>query len=150
MSEQHYDFIKSVGDYQGCDRVCLTHLKLQEEKKKNYILKKNLEVYQQDMKNLIKKMGLVFALNLYIDRINELDLVEAVYYIEKEELVDIWTFIRENDLNVEERIAEAQCELMRIHNELDLDFMVYPLYEQNLQNVLPNNSIKVFPENELR
>ena len=101
------------------------------------------------MNFLIKKLSLVFALNLYIDRIREIELVEAVYIVEKEELFDIWTLITENNLDIEEKIAEAQCELMRIHRELDFDFMVFPRYEKDFQNFLPDNSIQRYPTNQL-
>jgi hypothetical protein len=133
-----------------CDRVCMTKFKLEEEKIKNYSLKQNLEKYKQDMRFLLKRLSFIFAINLYIDRIRDLPLVESVYVIEKEEMIDIWTFIEEGNLNVEEKIAEAQCELMRVHRELDFDFMVIPRSGREQERLLPSESKQIYPEDELR
>ena len=150
MTKQYFDFQKSEKDLQSCERVCLTRFRLESEIQKNYVLQKNLDAFKQDMKSVIKNLSLVFAMSLYADRMNEIDLVEAVYLIEKEDLFDIWTFTKEFDLIAEERIAEAQCELMRIHKDIDFDFMVYPLYEKNICDVLPPNSTQIYPQNGLR
>lgn len=150
MTKQYFDFQKPNSDFQECERICMTRFRLEEVKKKNFRLQKNLEIFKQDMNFLLKKLSLVFALNLYIDRIGEFELVEGVYFVEKEELIDVWTLIKENNLDVEEKIAEAQCELMRIHKELDFDFMVFPLFGEDVKNILPVHSIQVYPKKELR
>ena len=133
-----------------CERTCMVKFELKKEKIKNYFLIQDLEKYKQDMSSLFKQLSLVFAINLYVDRICDLPSVESVYVVEKEDVVDIWTVIDEGDLDLEEKIAEAQCELMRIRRELDFDFMVIPRFGREIEELLPSDSRQVYPENELR
>jgi hypothetical protein len=133
----------------GCERLCRTKFELYEEKAKNYLLMKDVEKYKQDTLSLFKQLSLVFALNLYIDRMKDLPLVESIYIVKKENISDIWTIIRENNLKEEKKIADAQCELMRIHQELDFDFMVIPRFERETKDLLPAGSKQVYPTNEL-
>jgi hypothetical protein len=78
----------------------------------------------------------------------DVPLVESVYIIKKEDLSDIWTIIRESNLKEEEKIANAQCELMRIHQELDFDFMVMPKNDRETADLLPDGRIQIYPINE--
>ncbi len=133
----------------GCERLCRAKFELYEEKAKNYLLMKDVEKYKQDTLSLFKQLSLVFALNLYIDRMKDLPLVESIYIVKKEDISDIWTIIRESNLKEEEKIADAQCELMRIHQELDFDFMVIPRFERETKDLLPDGSKQVYPTNEL-
>lgn len=133
-----------------CERICMVKFELEKEKIKNYFLMQDLEKYKQDTSALLKQLSLVFAINLYVDRIRDLPSVESVYLIEKEDVIDIWTVIQEGNLDLEEDIAEAQCELMRIHRELDFDFMVIPRFGRQIEKLLPSDSKQIFPENELR
>lgn len=132
-----------------CERVCMIKFELEKEKAKNYFLMNNLEKYKQDMNSLLKQLSFLFAIKLYVDRIHELPIVESVHVVEKEDITDIWTVIREGNLDLEERIAEAQCELMRIHRELDFDFMVIPRFDREVEELLPSDSKQVYPENKL-
>ena len=136
-------------DFLGCERLCRIRFELEEERRKNYSLTKDVEKYKQDAFSLFKQLSVVFALNLYVDRMREFPLVESVYIVKKEDIIDIWTVIQENNLKLEEKIADAQCELMRIHQELDLDFMVIPRFEKETKKLLPSGSIQVYPKNEL-
>lgn len=124
----------------------MKRFRLEKEREKNLRLEKNLEKFKQDMNSLLKNLSLVFALALYVDRIRDLPIIESVHIIEKEDLVDVWTIIQESNLDLEEKIAEAQCELMRIHKELDFDFMVFPRFGQEIENILPQNSRKIYPK----
>jgi len=122
---------------------------LEKERKITYTLKKDLEKYKQDTSSLFKQISLIFATNLYVDRIKVFPVVNSVYLVQNDDIMDIWTFIEETDLNIEEKIAEAQCELMRIHRELDFDFMVIPRFGKNVNEYLPTDRTQIYPENKL-
>jgi hypothetical protein len=138
-----------ANDFSGCERLCRTRFELYEQKAKNCLLMKDVEKYKQDTLSLFKQLSVVFALNLYIDRTRDIPLVESIYIVKKEDILDIWTLIRESNLKEEEKIADAQCELMRIHQELDFDFMVIPRSERETKDLLPDGSIQIYPMNEL-
>lgn len=138
------------GKLHECEKLCMTKIRLEQEQMKNFFLAKNLEKFKQDASSLLRQLSLVFAISLYLDRIRDFPSVNSVYVIEREDIIDIWTFIEEGDLDLEEKIAEAQCELMRIHRELDFDFMVVPRFGRETSQLLPPNSKQIYPENELR
>jgi hypothetical protein len=132
----------------SCEKLCRTKFELFEEKAKNYQLMKDVEKYKQDTASLFRQLSLVFALNLYIDRMKDIPLVEAIFLVKRESLSDIWTIIRESNLEQEEKIADAQCELMRIHQELDFDFMVIPKNGKKMDDLLPDDRVQIYPTNE--
>lgn len=124
-----------------CDLRC----QLEDERGKRVILESRVEEYKNDFANVLRQVVESFALRHYVDRLEEIPEVESIYLIRKEDILDIWTIITESNLEVEEKIANVQCEILRIYENLDFDFMIFPRFGSNIDEFLPNNAKKIFP-----
>lgn len=124
---------------------CGLRLELEEERGRRVELEKNIEQYRNDFYKILHNVTETLALRHYADRLSSICEVEAIYWVRKEEALDIWTILSEGNLQIEEKIAGVQCELMRIYGDLEFDFMVVPRFETEVDEILPRNAIKVFP-----
>lgn len=125
--------------------TCDVRFQLEDERGKRVILESRVEEYKNDFAKVLRQVVESFALKHYVDRLEEIPELEAVYLIKKEDILDIWTIITESNLEVEEKIANVQCELLRIYENLDFDFMIFPRFGANIVELLPNDAIKIFP-----
>jgi hypothetical protein len=122
---------------------CELRCSLDEERGKRIFLESQIEQYKNDFQEVLRKVGETFALRHYVERASEIRGVDAVYLIRREAILDLWTVISENNLDVEEQIAKIQGELMRIYTSLDFDFMVIPANIIKIENLLPKEAMKL-------
>lgn len=88
------------------------------------------------------------AFNLFIERISQILDVEEVYVFMAEDAIDIWTITKKRNFDAEEKIIEAECEIMRIFRDIDFDFMILPREGRNLKEILPSNGKRIYPSSE--
>lgn len=131
----------------GCPflSTCDLRFELEKEKGKRIVLASRIEEYKNDFAQVLRRIAETLALKHYVDRLLDFSGLEAVFFIKREEILDIWTIISESNLNIEERIAKVQCELMRIYENLDFDFMVLPRGEIDIEKLLPKDATRIFP-----
>lgn len=134
-------FEKECPFHEKCDLRC----RLEDERGKRIVLETRVEQYKNDFALVLQQIVESFALKHYVERLAGIPELEFIYLIRKEDILDVWTIISESNLEVEEKIANVQCELLRIYENLDFDFMIFPRFESNIDEFLPNDAEKIFP-----
>ena len=85
------------------------------------------------------------VLNLLRERIHHVKEVTDIYYFVTNEVINIWTAIREENFEVEMEIEEILCELTSTFRNLRFDYMVIPKYDMALEEFLPQGIKKAYP-----
>jgi len=107
----------------------------------NELYKKAISLLLLEIKELLEPN--YAALNLFKKRMSLIPEVTGVYYFIQNEVINIWTIIEKENFDVEMKIAESQCELLSIFQNLRFDFMVIPRCDRRLEDILPPNSMKI-------
>ena len=82
------------------------------------------------------------ALKNFVWTVCGLTTVERVLSIEKDkDEFDVWTVISDFDEETEEKVAEAEVELVKNNPDLRFDFMVIPKRGRNLDQLLPRGNV---------
>jgi hypothetical protein len=78
------------------------------------------------------------ALQDFADRVSIHEGIEGVYVLSSEDRYDVWTIIEEFDEDTEDRLAEAELDLMTRFPDFRFDFMLIPRRGRELSDLIPN------------
>lgn len=115
---------------------------LQRITEKNEIYRKAIDSLLSSVKELLKPDHA--ALNLLKERLTPVEEVLGLYYFVSNEVINLWILIREENFEAEMEIADSLGELFSVFRNLRFDFIVVPLYNMEINKILPREMKKVF------
>ncbi|WP_287588255.1 hypothetical protein [Candidatus Borrarchaeum sp.] len=84
------------------------------------------------------------VLNIYSEKISKIKEVEAVYIFLRDNVIDIWTIIKEDDFDVKRKIAEVQGEIVDVFQEVLFDFLILSKEDIEADQSLLEDSIEIY------
>jgi len=132
-----------------CTRILLERkhvsdkeLLLKEFRKQIVITQKELEKYREYFSNLLSTVKSLFelrsiVLNIFATQLAKIPDIEARYFTETPEGINIWMFIKKDNWKVEEDIYEAYGELLDLFPDTDINLRLLKLFERKPEELLP-------------
>lgn len=84
------------------------------------------------------------ALNLLRERLFPIPEVTGLHYFVSDGVINLWIVTREENFEIEMRIADSLVELFSIFRTLRFDFVIIPRYDLSLEEILPSESVRLF------
>ncbi|MHA1363954.1 MAG: hypothetical protein ACTSP1_15675 [Candidatus Freyarchaeota archaeon] len=113
--------------------------------RENEKLKNTINTLLAGLSELLEPRNI--ALNFFTELVSEIPEVEEVYVTIRNETLDIWTVISNNERNTEWKVFEAEGILLETFPELRFDFLVIPKFPELHKN-LPAGSRKIYSKQE--